>query len=77
MTDDDDNIDRLALFIRSLKEVEGVDLLPYHRIGDGKYERMGLTGGMQRTDPPTQERMAVIQRRFRSEGLPVTIGGQS
>lgn len=75
MTDDDANIGQLVRFIQSLKEVQGVDLLPYHRTGDGKYKRMGLAGVMKRTNPPTPERMALIQRRFRSQGLSVTIGG--
>lgn len=76
MTDDDHNIRQIIQFVQGLRHPEGIDLLPFHRIAEGKYEKMGLTGRMKRIEPPTPHRMTIIRNQFASVGLPVTIGGQ-
>ncbi len=42
VNDNDEYIERLASFIRPLKNVEKVELLPYHRMGITKYEKLKL-----------------------------------
>ena len=42
MTDSEEYITSLGEFIKSLNNVEKVELLPYHLLGVNKYENMGI-----------------------------------
>jgi pyruvate formate lyase activating enzyme len=75
MTDDDANLNEIIGFACKLETLEGVDLLPFHRIGEEKYRRLGLVDRMAGTAPPSPERVAAIKNRFERAGLVVTIGG--
>lgn len=75
ITDDDDNLTAIARFVDTLKTVDGIDLLPFHRIGGPKYRRLGMADRMAATDPPPPARLEDIKDRFESAGFPVTIGG--
>jgi pyruvate formate lyase activating enzyme len=74
-TDGDDNIAAVIRLADPLETVEGIDLLPFHRIGGEKYQRLGLTNPMMDVTPPSAERVADIQTRLESAGFQVTIGG--
>ena len=59
--------------IASLRSVEGVQVLPYHRAGAGKYARLGREYNFSRTEEPSGEEAAsYIAERI---DLPVRIGG--
>ncbi len=75
ITDRDDNIAKIIRRAGALKSVQGVDLLPFHRIGREKYRRLGMTDNTFETNPPVPERVAAIQTRFESAGFAVSIGG--
>jgi pyruvate formate lyase activating enzyme len=44
LNDRDDHLDRLADIISGLRSLEGVEVLPYHRLGEGKRAQLGLEG---------------------------------
>jgi pyruvate formate lyase activating enzyme len=75
LTDSDDNVREIVRFAGTLKAIQGVDLLPFHRIGEEKYRRLGLTDAMTGTVPPAPERVTEIKNCFESSGFNVTIGG--
>ncbi len=75
ITDGNGNLDQIRRFAGTLKTLQGVDLLPYHRIGGEKYRRLGMTDAMIGTAPPDPERVQAIKNRFESAGLPISIGG--
>ena len=75
ITDGSANIAEIIRFAGTLKTVQGVDLLPFHRIGSEKYRRLGMTDTMAETAPPMTERVAAIKHRFESAGWTVSIGG--
>ncbi len=72
--DDKENIIRTANFIKELGKSIKVHLLPYHRLGETKYERLEKPG-MPRIEPPTEERMEELRQLVASFGLTVAIGG--
>ncbi len=41
MTDDPHNIDAMAKLLTELSSLRRVDILPFHRVGSGKYHRLG------------------------------------
>lgn len=55
--DRDDYLHRLADFIHTLKNVERVEILPYHTLGIYKWENLGIDYPLKGIEPPTQERI--------------------
>ena len=53
----DDEADLLALrdFVKTLKTVERVEVLPYHTLGVFKWKELGLPYGLDGIVPPTEE----------------------
>lgn len=52
-----------------------INLLPYHRIGQDKYQRLGKEYTLTETPEPSKEQMEELRKRFISLGRPVFIGG--
>ena len=74
VNDDSKNIGELSEFLSSVRLRE-IDLLPYHRIGSGKYHRLQMADRMAAVDPPSTEQMEEVAARLRREGFCVRIGG--
>lgn len=74
VNDDCENLDAMGAFLSPLG-LPRIDLLPYHRIGGGKYERLGRPSRMDKVEPPSAEHMESIAARLRQCGFSVQIGG--
>lgn len=74
--DDRANMESIAGFISGEIKgcVERVNLLPYHRLGEAKFERLEASFPAV-TEPPAEEQMYDLQRVFAGFGLPVFVGG--
>jgi len=75
ITDSQDNLDGLQKIISGLNSVLRVDLLPFHRIGFAKRERMGMRNQLDKCQSPDDSHMEIIKKQFENEGLKVRIGG--
>lgn len=53
LTDDVENIAGLAEFVAGLGNVERVEILPFHKMGEYKWERLGYDYRLKETQPPT------------------------
>lgn len=69
VTDGDANVDGLARFVASLRNVERVELLRFHQLGRAKWERMGRAYTLADVAPPTPEQMARVAARFAAHGV--------
>jgi len=47
-----ENIEKTAKFVKNLKNIRKIELLPYHRLGVIKYERIGRTYLLKEINPP-------------------------
>ncbi len=56
--DKDEYLHALAAFIRELRTVERVEVLPYHTLGVFKWENLGVPYPLEGIDPPSPERVA-------------------
>lgn len=56
-TDNDVYLEELSEFIKSLKTVEKVEVLPYHTMGEVKYENLGYDYPLKGVEPPKKERV--------------------
>ena len=61
--------------VGSLKSVEQVDILPYHRYGAGKYARLGLEYPLIGLEEQTKEQVANMTSLVESYGIKTTEGG--
>ena len=71
-----ENMNATARFVaEELDTGINVHLLPYHRLGETKYERLEKPGELAAIEPPAEEHMLELKRLFESLGLTVYIGG--
>jgi pyruvate formate lyase activating enzyme len=73
--DGDGNLRRTAGFARSLARVSRVDILPYHRLGEPKYERLGRRCPLAGTPAAGGETIARARAILDAAGLEVRVGG--
>jgi pyruvate formate lyase activating enzyme len=69
LTDDVDDIAKIAGFAAGLGNVERVDVLPFHQMGHYKWRRLGLEYTLDAVEPPTQEATEGAVGIFRAAGL--------
>ncbi len=75
ITDTIDNINEMIEFISSLKNIRGINLLPYHKSAENKYAKMNIENKLSHIIPPTADEMNSIKNKFETLNLPVKIGG--
>jgi len=72
----DDEVNGMIGFASERKDsIEALHLLPYHRIADHKYLRMGLKQPSAGVAEPDEIYMERMKEKFESTGLEVVIGG--
>jgi pyruvate formate lyase activating enzyme len=69
LTDDADNISRIASFAASLGNVERVEVLPFHLLGLFKWKKLAIPYQLEHTEPPTVDAVEQAVRLFKAEGL--------
>jgi pyruvate formate lyase activating enzyme len=57
LNDDADELNALGLFLESLRPGVQLELLPYHRLGESKFERLGREYLLSEIKPPGKEEM--------------------
>lgn len=71
ITDDEGDICRLAEFLTQFSSMQGVDLLPYHRLGLKKWQTLNKEYTLSHVRPPTEEEMEKVKLAFRTFNVPV------
>ena len=64
----------IAEFAKSLPGVKKLHLLPYHRLGQGKYEGLGREYTLKEIEPIEKSYMEMLLREARKSGLYCQIG---
>jgi pyruvate formate lyase activating enzyme len=75
ITDSEKNLSGMIQFINGISTIQEVNLLPYHKIGSHKYQRLGIIFRMDGVEKPTNGKMDIIKKKFEESGYRVTIGG--
>jgi len=68
-------ITRAVEFLKGVKNITRIELLPYHKLGGSKYERLGREYKLAELEPPDKETMNQIAEWISSYGLKVHLGG--
>ena len=68
LTDDPANVDGIARFVGPMKNVEWVEVQPFHQLGAFKWKAMNLEYKNRETQRPTQELIDRVIGQFRAAG---------
>jgi pyruvate formate lyase activating enzyme len=69
LSDNEDDVSNLARFVSDLGNIERVDVLPFHQLGEFKWKELGLKYSLEGLEPPLSEKVRVVCEQFRAEGL--------
>ena len=61
-SDEDPQLKEIAAFLKTLHNIERVDVLPYHTFGVHKWELLGIPYPLAGVMPPTAERIENAKR---------------
>ena len=61
ITTDEDDLRKTKAFIDTLKTVDKVEVLPYHKLGITEWERLGIPYKLDGIDPPTEEQQKLAK----------------
>jgi pyruvate formate lyase activating enzyme len=73
--DSEENIRATAAFIAGLSNLEALDILPYHRMGEPKWGQLDRSYALHGVGPHTKEQLEKLLAIAREYGIEVTIGG--
>lgn len=71
LTDDLEDIEGLAKFLSTLSNVERIDILPFHKMGEYKWEKLGYNYELTNVKEPTPESVSEAKNIFKSYNLPI------
>jgi pyruvate formate lyase activating enzyme len=71
LTDDYDNVERVADICAALTSLQRVEILRFHQMGRDKWQQLGLHYTLDNTEPPDAELTERVRGQFRSRGLTV------
>jgi len=72
--DSPENIRAVGEFFGSFKNVDHVELLPYHRFAESKYRRLKKHYPLEGAEPPSEEKLAGLRKILEDAGLAVRVG---
>jgi len=67
-TDDPANVDGIARFVAPMKNVQWVEVQPFHQMGSFKWKAMGLEYKLENTQPPSRDLVNRVTEQFRAAG---------
>ncbi len=73
--DDEENIRKTGEFVRSLKKIKHIDLLPFNVLASEKYVSMGIDWEYAKVEQQTPESLDRLRKILESHGFEVTLGG--
>ncbi|HIE50726.1 MAG TPA: glycyl-radical enzyme activating protein [Armatimonadetes bacterium] len=72
-TADRENLQALAAFVASLPNVQQVELLPYHRLGESKWARLDREYPLRDTQPPDEAELEALRAVVEAAGLETVV----
>jgi len=57
LTDRDEDLIELGKFVKTLKNVDKFEILPYHTMGEFKWRELGIPYSLEGVKPPTADRV--------------------
>lgn len=73
INDYEENIRETAKYVRSC-DLEAINILPFHRLGEMKYRQLDMEYKLRGVDAPTEERMQKVKGWIEDEGIVCFVG---
>lgn len=73
VNDDDENIRSTAAFAKSLPGEQCIQLMPFHQLGDSKYQALGLENLMSGTRVMMPDKVEAVRQRFENLGVTCSV----
>lgn len=80
LTDDLEDVEKHAQFVKSLQDagialhgkklIERIEVLPFHNLGESKWQELNLKYTLSETEPPTPEFVKTIKEIYKKYELP-------
>ena len=67
LTDRDEDLIELGKFVKTLKNVDKFEILPYHTMGEFKWRELGIPYSLEGVKPPTAERVKNAKKLMDTE----------
>jgi pyruvate formate lyase activating enzyme len=64
-------IEAIANFVRDFPNLQYLELLPFHRLGEGKYQALGLKYPASNLAAPTRDKMKRLVTAAKKQGINV------
>jgi pyruvate formate lyase activating enzyme len=71
LTDDYDNVEKVADICAGLQSLERVEILRFHQMGRDKWHKLGLEYKLENVEPPDAVLTERVRGQFRSRGIAV------
>lgn len=71
LTDNHEDIEHLAQFLSTLTNLERIDILPFHKMGEYKWEQLGYDYTLTDTKEPSKEATDAAFEIFKKYHLPI------
>ncbi len=75
ITGKSENIDKMIDFLLPFKKFRHINILPFHKTGEGKYLNLGMENLMKGIEPPSEKRIEAVKKKFKQKGFSVITGG--
>jgi pyruvate formate lyase activating enzyme len=69
LTDDAEDMRKIAQFAASLGNVQRLEVLPFHQMGRFKWKELGIRYSLEGTEPATKQAQEEACKIFRAEGV--------
>lgn len=73
LTDQDENLEKMAAYLKQFKNLQRFEILPYHNLGEYKYREMQKEYSLKNTKAPEQELISRAEKIFTNQNLPVFV----
>ncbi|MGF6907550.1 pyruvate formate-lyase-activating protein [Fusobacterium sp. PH5-44] len=73
ITDNDQLLEQIAAYVFKMKNMEKIELLPYHRLGEFKYKELGIKYPLEGTSELSKERLDNAISIFKKYNLKVNV----
>lgn len=68
-TDGEEDVDKLAQFVATLSNVERLEILPFHKMGEYKWQDLGLQYELTDVRPPSDDIIERVKKQFESYNI--------
>ncbi len=74
VNDTPEEIGAIARFVKEFPNLQYLELLPFHRLGESKYDALGLEYPARHLKTPTKEKMKTLAEEAERNGVNVRVG---